>query len=113
MTKREVLSSIVLGAEVTEEMVAYAKHEIELMDNKNKNRKRVDKTAEKRELIYNTLVEVGKPINAKGLAEIIDIPQNSISGLMRNVLSEHENVTKVMIKADGDSRKTVHYSIVE
>ena len=62
MTKRETLVALMDKYATDEMLVAYAQHEIELLDKKrsNGNGKQAEKVSETCELVYNALAQVGK-----------------------------------------------------
>ena len=78
MTKKEMFTLIATLNASNQEIVDFCNHEIELLEKKksNGNAKANEKMATEVELVYNALVEVGKPVTAseliaeKGLTEL-------------------------------------------
>ena len=78
LTKREKFEMLKALVKDNAMLVEFIDHEIELLDNKksNGNKKANEKMATEVELVYNALVEVGKPVTAseliaaKGLTEL-------------------------------------------
>ena len=69
ITKRETLNNLIARYPNDSELVAYCEHEIELLDNKKASgSKKVNETAIAHEnLVYETLVNMGKPVTATEL----------------------------------------------
>jgi hypothetical protein len=69
ITKRETLNNLIARYPNDSELVAYCEHEIELLDNKKASgSKKVNETAVAHEnLVYETLVKMGKPVTATEL----------------------------------------------
>ena len=69
ITKRETLTNLIARYPNDSELVAYCEHEIELLDNKKASgSKKVNETAIAHEnLVYETLVKMGKPVTATEL----------------------------------------------
>ena len=98
MTKREMFEAIVNG-NVTEEIVAMAKVEIEKMDARNaKRRETPSKTAKEnaplKEKIFEILTEV--PMTAKEVGEKMGLSTAKASALLGQI--EGLNVTEVKVK---------------
>lgn len=98
MTKREMFEAIVNG-NVTEEIVAMAKAEIEKMDARNaKRRETPSKTAKEnaplKEKIFEILTEV--PLTAKEVGEKMGLSTAKASALLGQI--EGLNVTEVKVK---------------
>lgn len=95
MTKRETFNAIMEIAEVkaNEEFVAFIKHEIELLDKKS-SKSAPTKTQKENEgiieIIFNALVEVGKPVTITELqavsADLKDFSNQKISALMKKLV---------------------------
>ena len=98
MTKREMFEAIVNG-NVTEEIVAMAKAEIEKMDARNaKRRETPSKTAKEnaplKEKIFELLTET--PMTAKEVGEKMGLSTAKASALLGQI--EGLNVTEVKVK---------------
>ena len=107
MTKREMFEAIVNG-NVTEEIVAMAKAEIEKMDARNaKRRETPSKTAKEnaplKEKILEILTEV--PMTAKEVGEKMGLSTAKASALLSQM--DGLNVTEVKVKG---SRKVKGYA---
>lgn len=96
ITKREVINSM-LALDVimeNEVYVNFLKHELELLDNKNANRKETPKQKENREL-QNTILtiltaNVGKTMTIKEIMEsdilLKDLSTNKISAMLKALI---------------------------
>jgi len=98
MTKREMFEAIVNG-NVTEEIVAMAKAEIDKMDARNaKRRETPSKTAKENEPIKEKILEVltDTPKVAKEIGELVGISTAKASALLGQM--DGLNVTEVKVK---------------
>jgi len=69
-TKRETLNAMILGTLSHEEMVAYATHELELLDRKNaSNGSKSKVTREEIDMVYNALAKYPEGLQIKTLIE--------------------------------------------
>ena len=110
MTKREMYEAIVNG-NVTEEIVAMAKAEIEKMDARNaKRRETPSKTAKENEPIKEKILEVltDTPKVAKEIGELVGISTAKASALLGQI--EGLNVTEVKVKG---GRKVKGYALAQ
>ena len=102
MTKREMLNKIATVNASDAEIVAFVKHEIELLDKKNTYAsKRASKKQEANEsikdAILNVLTNSDKAMTATEIATAIDVSVNKASALLTQ-LKEDNSVTREVIK---------------
>lgn len=94
LTKRDYLNKIIEKCADDEGIVAYAKHEIELLDVKNEKRKNAPKKPTKAQqaaealkpLIIAELTEEGK--TAKEIGDVLDIPFQKVTPILRKLVEE-------------------------
>ena len=114
MTKREFFEMVVKGqmngTEITDEMVEFAKAEIEKMDNRNeKRRNSVSKKAEAnapiKEAIVNFLKGCEEPMVARAICEEVGHSVQKVSALCRQLVeSEVLNSEEVKVKGKGKQK---------
>ena len=101
MTNREMLTAIVNG-EITEDVIAKAKAEIEKLDARNANRKnKPSKTQIENAPIIAKIAEIltEEPMRASEIAEALGISTSKASALAKKV--EGVIVTDVKVKGKG------------
>ena len=94
LTKRDVLNRIIAVCSEDEVVVAYAKHEIELLDAKNEKRKASPKKPTKAQLeaealkpeVYEALGE--EPKTAKDIADSLGVTFQKITPILVTFLNE-------------------------
>ena len=104
ITKREVLNHIIETYANDEMVVAYAKHEIELLDNK-KATKSETKTQKENvatmEIIVNTLTELARPVRISELQSanetLANLSNQKISALLKKLV-DNDAITKTIDK---------------
>lgn len=104
ITKREVLNHIIENYANDEMVVNYAKHEIELLDNK-KATKSETKTQKENvaimEIIVNTLTELARPVRISELQSanetLANLSNQKISALLKKLV-DNETITKTIDK---------------
>ena len=116
MTKRDYFSrliEIVEGAYVdnSAEIVDFLNHEIELLSKKSNVKTKTQKENEVlMEVVFNTLVEVGKPMTVSELMsaneEVGAMSNQKVSALLKK-LKEDERVVRV------EDKKKAYFSIAE
>lgn len=96
MTLREFYEAIIAKEEITDEMVAIAVKKLEQMDRKNEyarnhkksgNSKKAKENAEVKARILEAM-EVGKEYKAKDIAEALDLTQQKVSALARQMVED-------------------------
>lgn len=113
ITKRDVLNHIIEAYATDTMVVEYAKHEIELLDNKA-GRKTETKTQKENvaimETIVNTLVELAKPVRISELQSanetLANLSNQKVSALLKKLV-DTEKVVKTIDK------KVAYFSISE
>ena len=116
MTKRDYFSKlieIVEGSNVdnSEEIIDFLNHEIELSKKKSNVKTKTQKENEVlMEVVFNTLVEVGKPMTVSELMsaneEVGAMSNQKVSALLKK-LKEEERVVRV------EDKKKAYFSIAE
>ena len=94
LTKRDVLNKIIAVCSEDEVIVAYAKHEIELLDAKNEKRKASPKKPTKAQLeaealkpeVYEALGE--EPKTAKDIADGLGVAFQKVTPILRSLIEE-------------------------
>ena len=100
ITKRDVLNHIIETYATDTMVVEYAKHEIELLDNK-KATKSETKTQKENvatmEIIVNTLTELARPVRIAELQEanstLAELSNQKISALLKKLV-DNKTITK-------------------
>ena len=96
MTLREFYEAIIAKEEITDEMVAIAARRIELLDKKNEyarnhkksgNSKKAKENAEVKAKIAELMAD-GQQRKAKEIAEALDLTQQKVSALARQMVEE-------------------------
>ena len=96
MTLREFYEAIIAKGEITDEMVAIAARRIELLDKKNEyarnhkksgNSKKAKENAEVKAKIAELMAD-GKQRKAKEIAEALDLTQQKVSALARQMVED-------------------------
>lgn len=105
MTNREFFKAI-MNAEVSEELKAHAKAEIEKLDNKNEKRKNTQtKTQKENEVIKDqivALIEENGAMVASVIATKLNISTQKASALCKQLVEEKELVvTDIKVKNKG------------
>ena len=111
ITKRDVLNHIIETYATDTMVVEYAKHEIELLDNK-KATKSETKTQKENvatmEIIVNTLTELARPVRIAELQEanstLAELSNQKISALLKKLV-DNKTITKNIDK------KVAYFSI--
>ena len=120
MTKRDWFNKIIAMATANgeTEMVEFAKHEIELLDNKKSNGKaKANETLDKSlDLVYNALAEIGSPCTATELIAKSDLSPiaNDLGVVTTQKVSSYLNklVDNGKVSKATDKKKT-YFTIVE
>ena len=102
MTLREFYEAIVAKEEITDEMVAIAVKKIEQLDKKNEyarnhkksgNSKKAKENAEMKDKIAEVMAD-GQERKAKDIAEALDLSQQKVSALARQMVEDGVLVAK-------------------
>jgi hypothetical protein len=118
MTKKEMYNLIAtLNADNTE-IVEFCKHEIELLDRKksNGNSKANKQVADNVELVYNALVEYGKPATVSDLIVHADLSALATDGNLVSTQKVSAYLKKLVESgrvAKFTDKKKTYFSIVE
>lgn len=94
ITKRDVLNKIIAVCSEDEVIVAYAKHEIELLDAKNEKRKAAPKKSTKAQLeaealkpdVYASLTEEPKAV--KDIADGLGVAFQKVTPILKALVAE-------------------------
>ena len=116
MTKRDYFSKLIeivedANVDNSEEIIDFLKHEIELSKKKSSVKTKTQKENEVlMEVVFNALVEVGKPMTVSELMsaneEIGAMSNQKVSALLKK-LKEDERVVRV------EDKKKAYFSIAE
>jgi len=113
ITKREVLNHLIDTYATDTMVVEYAKHEIELLDNKA-SRKVETKTQKENvaimETIISTLTELARPVRIselqEGNVELANLSNQKISALLKKLVDTNKVVKTI-------DKKVAYFSVAE
>lgn len=111
LTKRDVLNYMINTYANDEMVVAYAQHEIELLDNKKANAtmsKTQKENVELKQVIVNTLTELAKPVRISELQtaneQLGALSNQKVSALLTQLVNEKSIVRTV-------DKKVAYFSV--
>lgn len=115
MTKREFMEKIIAGAVTEEEMIEYAKKEIEALDKRNAARSAKPTAKQKeneviKEQMFETLKGMEK-MTASAIGEIMGFSTNKASALCRQLVAEGKmTVEDIKVPKKGMQKA---YTVIE